>query len=154
MFAVTILPRLDTFFHPQCAQSLYSHRLPNGHEIARAHIPHPDHLHKELNSKIRVKENYDGGWGRNLKRWIKKSIYLFLLTRLFVWLNIDLPACTSILNIYIICWYVIIGPTFRVQTFLNINIGFQIYWRLPFPFLCDWKVLVPLIGTYDLMDSC
>ena len=35
---------LDTFFHPQCAQSLYSHRLPNGHEIARAHIPHPDHL--------------------------------------------------------------------------------------------------------------
>ena len=45
VFAVTILPRLDTFFHPQCAQSLYSHRLPNGHEIARAHIPHPDHLH-------------------------------------------------------------------------------------------------------------
>ena len=56
MFAVTILPLLDTFFHQQCAQSLYSHRLPNGHEIARAHIPHPDHLQSELNSNIRVKE--------------------------------------------------------------------------------------------------
>ena len=89
-----------------------------------------------------------------IKRWITKSIYIFLLTRLFVWLNIDLPACTSILNIHIIRWYVIIGQRGRVEIFLNIGIGFQIYWRLPFPFLRDGKILVPRIGTYELMDKC